>query len=272
VAQPSLSKQIRELEAELGFALVDRTTRAVSLTDAGAALLPTARKVLQDWQDGVQAATAVHTVGTAVLRVGFVASGANEWTRHILAAFAQTRPGWRVNMTQAPWSDPTAGLASGAVDAALLRLPIPGYETGLRCQVLLTEPRWVAMPDNHRLAHHERVCFQDLLDEPFVATPPDSGGWRDYWLATEERAGHPPRIAAIASNPDEWLEAITNGQGISLTPQASARFYARPGLTYRPVDGVSPSSVGICWRHDDYRPVVHDFVRACQDVARANSL
>jgi DNA-binding transcriptional LysR family regulator len=204
--------------------------------------------------------------------VGFVASGANEWTRRILAAFAQARPGWRVDMTHASWSDPTAGLASGAVDVALLRLPIPGYEHGLRFQTLLTEPRWVAMADNHRLASCERVAFQELLDEPFVATPASSGGWRDYWLAIDHRDGHPVRIGAVVSNPDEWLAAITNGQGISLTPQASARFYARPGLTYRPVDGVTPSSVGVGWRHGEQRSEVHDFVHACHTVTSTHAL
>jgi len=266
VAQPSLSKQVRELEAELGFSLLERSTRSVVLTRAGAALLPAARAVLEQWQLGVREAVAVHTQESRVLRVGFVASAANEWTPQILAAFARARPGWRVDLTQAPWSDPTAGLAAGTVDAALLRLPIPGHDDGLAVEELLSEPRYVAMAAGHRLAGRERVALGDLLDEPFVATPAASGGWRDFWLATEEREGHPVRIGAVVTNPDEWLEAITNGRGVSLTPEASARFYARPGIVYRPVDGVAASRVGICWREGDDRDAVHDFVRACRTV------
>jgi DNA-binding transcriptional LysR family regulator len=61
-----------------------------------------------------------------VLRVGFMSSAANEATQQIIAAFGRRRPGWRVDLQQAAWSDPTAGLTSGDVDAALLRLPFPG--------------------------------------------------------------------------------------------------------------------------------------------------
>jgi DNA-binding transcriptional LysR family regulator len=66
--------------------------------------------------------------GKRVLRVGFVASAANEHTQAIIATFARRRPGWRVDMRQTEWSDPTAGLADGQVDAALLRLPFPGQD------------------------------------------------------------------------------------------------------------------------------------------------
>jgi DNA-binding transcriptional LysR family regulator len=118
-------------------------------------------------------------------------------------------------MRQTEWSDPTAGLADGHVDAALLRLPFPGQDA-FHVEPLLTEPRWVALPATPRLAHHTQIAFHDLWDEPFVATPPDSGWWRDYWLATDERDGHPARIGAIAQNPDEWLTAIANGYGVSL--------------------------------------------------------
>jgi DNA-binding transcriptional LysR family regulator len=72
------------------------------------------------------------------------------------------------------------------------------------------------------------------------------------------------RIGAIAHNPDEWLNAIANGDGISLTPEATARFYQRPGVVYRPVTGVSPSQVGIAWpMTNDDDPIISDFVRAC---------
>ena len=266
VAQPSLSRQIRELEDELGFPLFERSTRSVVLTEAGVSLVPAARAVLDRWQLGVREAAAVHTRESRVLRVGFVASAANEWTPRILAAFARARPGWQVDLTQASWSDPTAGLGPGTVDAAFLRLPVPGHDDGLAIEVLLTEPRYVAMAAGHPLAVRDRVAFRELLDEPFVATPISSGGWRDYWLATEEREGRPVRVGAVVTTPDEWLEAVTNGRGVSLTPEASARFYARPGIVYRPVDGVSPSSVGICRRRGDDRAIVLDFVHACRAV------
>jgi DNA-binding transcriptional LysR family regulator len=166
-------------------------------------------------------------------------------------------------MRQTDWSDPTAGLADGQVDTALLRLPFPGQDK-LRVEVLITERRWVAIPASHPLAEQAEIAFRELWDEPFIATPPESGWWRDYWLATDERDCRHVTIGAIARNPDEWLTAIANGYGVSLTPQATARFYQRPGVTYRPVTGVSPSQVGVAWAPaGDDDNVVRDFVLAC---------
>ena len=105
-----------------------------------------------------------------------------------------------------------------------------------------------------------------LWDEPFVAAPVETGFWRDYWLATGERQGHPVRIGAVTDQPDAYLTAIANGDGIALVPESAARYYARPGITYRPVTGVSPSQVGVAWPPaNDGNPVVQDFVRCCLD-------
>ena len=194
-----------------------------------------------------------------------MSSAANEATQQIIAEFASRRPGWQVDMQQAAWSDPTAGLASGDVDVALLRLPFPGQDD-VRIEVLLTEPRWVVLPATHPLAARDQISFHQLWDEPFVAASAETGWWRDYWLATGERQGHPVRIGAVTDQPDAWLTAIANGYGIALAPESATRYYARPGITYRPVTGVSPSQVGVAWPPaNDTNPVVQDFVRCCLD-------
>lgn len=66
--------------------------------------------------------------------------------------------------------------------------------------------------------------------------------------------------------PANWLTAIANGNGIALAPESAARYYARPGVTYRPVAEVSPSQVGVAWPPAaDTSPVIQDFVRCCVD-------
>jgi DNA-binding transcriptional LysR family regulator len=78
------------------------------------------------------------------------------------------------------------------------------------------------------------------------------------------RAGGEPRIGAVTEHPDDWLSAIANGYGVALAPASAARFYARPGITYRPVTGVSPTRVGVAWSpEDDDNPAVRDFVACC---------
>jgi DNA-binding transcriptional LysR family regulator len=111
-----------------------------------------------------------------------------------------------------------------------------------------------------------------LWDEPFVAAPEGTGIWRDYWLATGEREGHPVRIGAVTGQPAAYLTAIANGDGIALVPESAARYYARPGIIYRPVTGVSPSQVCVAWPASDTNPVVQDFVRCCLDNKPAQYL
>lgn len=265
VSQPALTKRIKQLETQLGVRLFSRSRTGMALTEPGRALAERVPGLLADWDQALRQTKSAAGRAACVLRVGFLASAANEATPHIIADFARRRPGWRADMRQAAWSNPSAGLAEGDVDVALLRLPFPGQDA-LRTAVLFTEPRWVALPTGHPLASCDLIAFHDLWDEPFVAAPPESGWWRDHWLATDERDGHPVRIGAVTDLPDDWLSAIANGYGIALAPASAARFYARPGVVYRPVSGVSPSQVGVAWAPaDDTNPIVQDFVRCCLD-------
>lgn len=79
-------------------------------------------------------------------------------------------------------------------------------------------------------------------------------------------SGHAVRIGAVTEQPDEWLTAIANGYGIAIAPGSAARYYAHPGVTYRPVTGVSRSQVGVAWLPAaDNNTVIQDFVRCCLD-------
>ena len=263
VSQPTLTKQIKQLESQLGVRLFIRSKAGMTLTAAGEALAERVPAVQAGWDEALRETKAAASHAARLLRVGFISSAANEATQQIIAAFARRRPGWRVDMQQAAWSDPTAGLISGAVDAALLRLPFPDQDRA-RIEVLLTEPRWVALPASHPLAGSAQISFHDLWEEPFVAAPAETGLWRDFWLASEERQGHPVRIGAVTDQPDAYLTAIANGEGIALVPESAARYYGRPGITYRPVTGVSPSRACVAWLPgNDTNPVVQDFVRCC---------
>lgn len=265
VSQPALTKQIRQLENRLGVRLFTRSRAGMALTEPGRALADRAPALLDGWDDAWRAATAASRRAARVLHVGYLASAANEATPRIIAAFARRRPGWRVEMRQAPWSAPAAGLDDGAVDVALVRLPFPGQD-GFRVEVLLTEPRCVALPAAHPLAARDAIAFRELWDEPFVAAPAETGPWRDHWLGTADRDGREPRVGAVTEQPDDWLSAIANGLGVALAPASAARFYARPGVVYRPVDGVAPSRVAVAWPPAaDANPVVRDFVACCLD-------
>ncbi|MEU3731153.1 LysR family transcriptional regulator [Streptomyces sp. NPDC033538] len=266
VSQPALTKQIRQLEAALGVELFTRSRTGMALTEPGRVLAERVPALLAGWEAARRETRSTASRAARVLRVGFIASAANEATQPIVAEFARRRPGWRAEMRQAAWSDPSAGLVDSDVDVALVRLPFPDQDA-LRVTVLFTEPRWVALPAAHAMAAREVIPFRELWDEPFVAAPAETGPWREYWLATDERDDRPVRVGAVTEQPDDWLSAIANGYGIALAPASAARFYTRPGVVYRPVTGVSPSRVAVAWAPaDDTNPVVQDFVRCCRET------
>src|ERR1043165_298283 len=120
VSQPTLTKQIRQLERLLGTELFTRSRAGMALTEPGKALAGRVPGLLSDWDAAVRETRAAASRAARVLRVGFLASAANEATRRIIVAFKQRRPDWRVEMIQSSWGDPSAGLAEGAVDAALV--------------------------------------------------------------------------------------------------------------------------------------------------------
>lgn len=262
IAQPALTKQIKQLERLLGLQLFHRSRTGMALTEAGTALLARVPELLAGWDLAHRETRTAAARAAKVFRVGFIGSAANEATSAILATFAELAPGWQVELRQTSWSEPTGGLAGGSVDAALLRLPFPGQDRYLS-EVLLTEPRWVALASDHPLAGRPEIAFEELLDDPVIAAPGAAGVWRDHWLAIPERAGHPVRIGAVTDQPDEWLTAIASGYGIGLTPESSSRYYARPGVTFRRVSGLPPSQVAVVTPKPPDQ-LTELFLRACR--------
>ncbi|WP_330184240.1 LysR family transcriptional regulator [Nocardia sp. NBC_01503] len=272
LSQPALTKQIKQLENQLGVQLFTRSRTGMTLTEPGRVFAEHAPVLLAGWDRMLRDTKSGASRAGKVLRIGFIASAANEFTPEIVSAFRRAHPGWRIDMRQTGWTDPSAGLADGDVDAALVRLPFPGHD-GYRVQELFTEPRWLALPADHPLAALREIEFRAVWEEPFVASPPENGWWRDFWIGTDARPADTAVIGAIARNTDEWLTAIANGFGLSFTPASSARYYPRPGIAYRPVHGIGPSRVAVAWPASaETPPVVRDFIRCCVQACAESPL
>lgn len=262
VSQPALSKQIRALERQLRVTLLDRDHGGVRLTRAGAALLPHAERMLDSWE---RAAGSLSKASDCTLLIGMHTSPGRGLLPRVRALMVGSCPDARLELRHIPWSDQSAGLADGATDAAFVWLPVqqPPY----RWVTIAREPRLVALPDGHPLAAREAVLIRELLDEPFLALPASAGPMRDFWLALDQRGGHPVRIAAEIANTDETYEAVASRIGICLLAAGNAPIFARGGLTMVPVADLSPAELVLAWYERRCPPLLETFVRLCEQVA-----
>ncbi len=265
VSQPALSKQIAGLETAMRARLFQRDRRQVSLTVAGAALHAAVPGLLAAWDEAVPVVADAATAEARVLRVGTLTSIGRALLPAVLEQFGKRQPGWRVELRSSGWGDPTAGLAGQDCDAAFVWLP--AGPAGIETQVLATEPRMVAVSSQHPLAGRPAVEFAEIAGELFAALPVSAGPARDFWLATDRRAGTPPRIAAEVNSADEVFELVAAGTAVTLLAEGNAAVYARAGITCIPVRDLEPARLAIAWRRGERREAVRDFVLACRDAA-----
>ncbi|MBT2675478.1 LysR family transcriptional regulator [Streptomyces sp. ISL-14] len=267
VSQPALSKQVRSLERQLGVELFRRDPQGVALTEAGLALLPHARRVLDAWSAGAAAMEAARAAARGTLVVGMSTSpGRGGLLPAIRSRFTAAHPDTVLRLRQVSWEDPTAGLAGGDADVAFVWLPLPDAER-YAWTVVAEEPRLVALPESHPLAARAEIDFTDLMDEPILALPASAGPLRDYWLALEERGGRAPRVGAEVASTEETYEALVAGLGVCLVAAGNAPLISLGGVVTRPVRGLSPSRFALAWREEDGgRPLVRAYAEACRQV------
>jgi DNA-binding transcriptional LysR family regulator len=261
ISQPTLSKQIRQLELTLRTDLFERDRRTVTLTPAGKALLPHARQIIDQWNDAQRAVTDATAIRDTTLTVGFQTRIGRGLIPAVTAKMAVLLPDWRLMFRQVPWRDPSAGLGAGDVDVAIAWLPVPD-NGAFSWKVVSTEDRWVALPAEHRLAGRTVIPFAELAAEPFIAHPPSAGALRDFWLGNDFRQS-PARVVAETENADETFEAVAAGVGVALLAGENAEIYPRPDVVYRPVAGLSPSQLAVVWRTKDRREAVRLFADSC---------
>jgi DNA-binding transcriptional LysR family regulator len=266
IAQPSLSQQIRRLETQLDVQLLERTSRRVEITPAGEAMLREGRRLLEHAGRLVHA---VRTAGAEQLVVGFYGSAASLLLTDVLRTFSRRQPNVAVAVRELELSHVEA-ITSGPIDVAFTRLA-PG-EAELEIEVLLREPRVVALPAEHPLAARGEVEYASLRGERFITGPQTHNpSWRAQWLAEQRRHGLPGEIAAEAASVQEILTLVASGRGVCLVPAAAARLYPRSDVTYVPVRDAEPAIVSLAWLPERSRAATESFLKTAREVAQIHA-
>ncbi|MFJ9033320.1 LysR family transcriptional regulator [Streptomyces sp. NPDC102274] len=255
LAQPSLSRQIQRLEAQLGVRLFDRSPQGSSLTDAGQAFLPRARILLQEAEQAARTARAA--VQPRTVTVGY-AEGLV-----ITACMQELRrrhPEGQVRTRHLDWRD-TRALAEGRVDALVAYKPLPFPTDGFRVTKLHEEPRVLVTSASHPLANEEAVSLRALSDEELVACVSTPVVWSTPKPVGDRPA--PPQ-PAIDDSYEDKLELVATGHCVAIFPAGDRRAAVREDLALVPVIDTDPCEVVLVTRADDPNPLLGSL----EDVAR----
>lgn len=262
IAQQSLSQQMTTLERQLGVPLLERSSRGVALTERGTVLLREARAVL------ARAERAVDTVragARAELRLGFLASVANDFMPPVVRAFGERHPDVALTAEDTPIAALVAGLRDGRLDAALTRPPLVG---DLATEVVHREPVAAVLPEGHPLAGRAELRLTDLAGEPWVLTPRTSWPpWHAKYDADFARAGFQPRIVRRGTTPQGLLALVAAGVGVTRLP-LSSRSLRDGGVAFVPLAG-EEALVVLAWRRDAPGPLLPAVRAVVRDVAAA---
>jgi DNA-binding transcriptional LysR family regulator len=263
VAQPAVSEQVRKLEEELGVRLLNRTKRAVSLTEAGAVLLSEARRVLQQVDIARLATHELRDRSAARLRIGYTPASLPTSVPRALQRVAASIKNLEATMEPGFGLELIAAVRDERLEAAIVSLPAP--TAGLRTTELGQERAVAAFPVRHRHAVRPAIRLDQMAPERIVVLPREaSRPFYDAVLAACKSAALSPSLVETRGTCVEpALLAVASGAGIGLLPQSVAGRYSTPGVRFVAIDGEQPAVLtAIVTRRDTAHLPTMAFLRA----------
>jgi DNA-binding transcriptional LysR family regulator len=266
VSQPALSRQIRDLEEELGFLLLERKAKSVRLTEAGRAFLTEARAVLQRADEAVEAARAVAT-GAGELHVGYAPSLTARILPATLRAFQLESPRQRVRLHDLSTEEMFAGLRDDELQLAFAARPTTAMLRGLRFEELARDRICLAVAPNHPLARRRTVTLSDAAREPLIVY-----SRKEYPEAHERLAAMfgaikaKPRIAEEHDSVSSLIAAVEAGNGVAVAPE-SLDCIAGVRLKFiRISPAPEPIVVGAAWKKEGFNAAAERFLKCAREV------
>lgn len=257
VAQPPLSRTIKQLERELGTRLFDRNTRSVRLTASGRVLVDGAREVLDAVRRAEVVVKAADSGEVGLVRIAF----AGVSTHHLVAQLARVvrhhRPGIRLELYSQYFAQPALRkLVSGEVDMALGRWDAVG--DGISARVVLHDSLVVAVPDTHHLADRRQLSISELSGEGFVSLPPFEGSvLSDRLSRLAHEAGFSANIVQIAPDTQTALALVDAEVGCHLTLASVAENVTQRHVEFIPLsDQTLNVDLRLAWRTEDDNPAL----------------
>src|SRR5215472_14777582 len=266
VAQPSLSRQIRDLEAELGVQLLERTAKSVRLTDAGRAFLEEARAILKHADEAVVKTRGI--AGRQELRVGDWSLGTARIMPALLRAYQQAMPNVHVKLHDWTVDQNIAGVRDGRLQLAMLLAPLKANAlAALRFQELATARIALAVSSNHPFARRQSVPLSDAAREPFIGlTPEKYPRYEEYVDAIFARVNEKPRIV---EEHDGWAgvySAVSAGKGVTASADVFSYMFGDRIKLLRLTPEPERVRLGVVTRKGKLSPAAEKFCQCAKEV------
>lgn len=274
VAQPALSRQIQDLEDEVGFKLFERLPRGVKLSAAGRMFLDDARRILQQVNEAAARAARVARGQSGTLRIGFTENAS--WHGVVpdsLRRFRKRHPDAELQLHPAGSVDQINEIRTARVDAGFVFL-LPANDEELEQIPVAMEHLELAVPKGHPLSKLKRLRLRDLVDVPFIWFPRREGPtFYDRLMHECYRGGlKSPRIVQEAANEATILSLVTHGMGVGWVNE-TARWRCPEGVVILSIADLNMSlPMALAWRRDNTAPLLAHFTAIVQGLTGVKAL
>jgi len=267
VSQPPLSRQIHDLEHELGVTLFERGPKAVRLTKAGKLFLPEARAVLQRAEEAIRT---VKNVRTLELNVGYAPSPTLEVLPAALRLFRKVEPDVQVLLHDLSTGEMLAGLRDQSLDVALLVIENVRTTPEVRVEKLTEFPMGVLLPLDHALSRAKAIKVSEIANEDFVAYSekeyPDYHRFLNKLFQPTKRK---PRIAAQVDGAASLTTAVSSGRGIAIVADTFGTLAAGCAAFVPLTPCPPPLQLQIGVRRQENSALVKKFIVTLHDAAKS---
>ncbi len=267
IAQPPLSQQIKQLEAELGVQLLTRSTRRVDLTPAGEQYLARARSILANVDAAREEAELIRDGRMGKVTIGFTGSATYELLPQLSRMLRSELPELEMDLRgELLTPSQVAGLVNGSLDIGFLRPPVHAPE--VEVHPLRREPLVVALPESHPLAGRAHVILSDLADEPFITYPSHHRSVvHDAVLDACQAAGFTPRATEVAET-STLVSFVAAGLGVALVPE-SVQHLRITGAAYLSLAGTAPTvELAVATRRGETSQAVHEVLAVARRLIK----
>ena len=265
-AQPSLSRQIRDLELEVGVKLLQRGARGIELTAAGRVFLDHARLALVQVEAAGEAARRAAQPDRAFV-IGFLTGHEVVWLPEVLRILREEAPGIEITLSSQSSPELAGALMRGKVDVAFLRRE--ALAPGLAFRFLIKEPLVVVLPTGHRLAARKDIRPHDIAGETYIAPTRAAPVLKSVIDAYAAKAGIVLRPAYDAENLSSAMSLVASTGGVTLLP-LYAKNLLSAAVVVRPLQGEAPTiELVMGYNRSNTAPLLKRFLsRADELVAR----